>query len=680
MKKQILQDDTQENVEALKAQIQALQRELNALQQQHTVLEEKNSLFETIFDESPYIIVLKDHTANFIFANQTAAKFYGTTPEKMVGKDDVAFGATPEQGDFFRQNVLAIMASGQPEIVYEESTDSNTGETRYFKSIKKPFIGKNGLPQILVIAIDVTDLKRVQQKVVDSEKRLSYVLEATGEGVWDWNITTGELMHNQRWYDLLGLSAEDMSGNLNDFTKRLLPEELDEIMHELDLCLTQGKPYSHEHQMRCKNGETVWVLDRGNVVQRDSDGRPLRMVGSFAEISTRKKIEQELVAARIQAEQNSIAKSDFLATMSHEIRTPMNGVIGMTSVLLESDLTIEQRDCVETIQSSGEALLMVINEILDFSKIEAGKVTFNDRNFSLTELIDTCYNILSPGMARKRLTFAKQIEEKMPDNLIGDPDRLMQVLVNLLNNALKFTSSGSITLHVAILSLNQNICRLRFEVRDTGIGISEEGQHQLFNAFSQVDAESNRQFGGTGLGLSICKRIVEAMNGSIGLESRLGEGTTFWFELVYRLGNASSALPTAPASPETEVQALKGRILLVEDHPINQKLALAILQKQQLDVDLAENGLEAIKMLNLKSYDLILMDCQMPVMDGFEASARIRSGEAGEEARKTPIIALTANAMKEDIDRCTAAGMNDHIAKPFTLTTLQTALAHWLPA
>ena len=170
------------------------------------------------------------------------------------------------------------------------------------------------------------------------------------------------------------------------------------------------------------------------------------------------------------------------------------------------------------------------------------------------------------------------------------------------------------------------------------------------------------------------------MNGSIGLESRLGEGTTFWFELVYRLGNASSALPTAPASPETEVQALKGRILLVEDHPINQKLALAILQKQQLDVDLAENGLEAIKMLNLKSYDLILMDCQMPVMDGFEASARIRSGEAGEEARKTPIIALTANAMKEDIERCTEAGMNDHIAKPFTLTTLQTALAHWLPA
>lgn len=680
MKKQILQDDTQENVEALKAQIQALQRELNALQKQHTVLEEKNSLFETIFDESPYIIVLKDHTANFIFANQTAAKFYGTTPEKMVGKDDVAFGATPEQGDFFRQNVLAIMASGQPEIVYEESTDSNTGEIRYFKSIKKPFIGKNGLPQILVIAIDVTDLKRIQQKVIESEKRLSYVLEATGEGLWDWNITTGELMHNQRWYDLLGLLPEDMTGKLDDFTKLLLPEELDEIMHELDLCLTQGKPYNHEHQMRCKDGKTVWVLDRGNVVQRDSDGRPLRMVGSFAEISSRKRIEQELVAARIQAEQNSIAKSDFLATMSHEIRTPMNGVIGMTSVLLESDLTIEQRDCVETIQSSGEALLMVINEILDFSKIEAGKVTFNDRNFSLTELIDTCYNILSPGMARKRLTFAKQIEEKMPDNLIGDPDRLMQVLVNLLNNALKFTSSGSITLHVAILSLNQNICRLRFEVRDTGIGISEEGQHQLFNAFSQVDAESNRQFGGTGLGLSICKRIVEAMNGSIGLESRLGEGTTFWFELVYRLGNASSALPTAPASPETEVQALKGRILLVEDHPINQKLALAILQKQQLDVDLAENGLEAIKMLNLKSYDLILMDCQMPVMDGFEASARIRSGEAGEEARKTPIIALTANAMKEDIDRCTAAGMNDHIAKPFTLTTLQTALTHWLPA
>ena len=256
-------------------------------------LRSQRALLRTVLDESPDLIVLKDHEGNFLLCNKPVADFYGTTPDEMVGKDDGDFSATPEQAEFFRRSVLGIMARGVTEVVFEQSTDDRTGETRYFKSIKKPFVAENGQSRILVIAHDITDIRRAQQQVQESEKRLSHVLSVTGEGVWDWDLTTNRLQHNQRWYELLGYDKSDLSSTVADFDRCLFEEDREIVMEAVNRCLQGLGPYRHEHRMKRKDGTIIWALDRGDVVERDEQGRPLRMVGSFSDVSERRQAEDE---------------------------------------------------------------------------------------------------------------------------------------------------------------------------------------------------------------------------------------------------------------------------------------------------------------------------------------------------------------------------------------------------
>ncbi len=523
------------------------------------------------------------------------------------------------------------------------------------------------LLSILVVALILPMMLRLSQRAQNAEK----AIDSTNDGYWVLDADGAFVDVNPGYCRMMGYSREQvMSMCIADFEAVATMEQIQTQIRRI----TKKGHERFETRHRHSNGKWIDL----EITVTGADQRYL--VAFLRDISERKAADLALRELTRMAESANQSKSDFLANMSHEIRTPMNGVIGLTDLVLDSPLNPEQREHLTMVKSSAESLLVILNDILDFSKIEAGKMRVESIPFTAAEVITDAIKSMQARARGKGLELACHLDSALPDVLWGDPGRLRQILINLCDNAIKFTSHGSVTVRSRIVALADDAFDLHLSVADTGVGIPQEKQDRVFQAFAQADSSTTRQFGGTGLGLAICAKLVELMGGRIWLSSEPGQGSTFYFTVRLRATpSASAAMPLAeapapaPAPTPTPAPASGApralHILLVEDHPVNQKLALSLLQKWDHRVVLAENGQEAVDIFAQQHWDLVLMDVQMPVMGGIEATRIIRQSEPA--GQRTRIIAMTANAMDSDRQACLDAGMDEHLPKPFTAVKLR---------
>jgi PAS domain S-box-containing protein len=548
---------------------------------------------------------------------------------------------------------------------------------KYIKAVSKPEKLDDGSIVWHGYNWDVTEERLREAALQDTEMRFRLAIEATGLGIWSGDAITGMATWSDEAYRMLGYEPGSFEVSAEKFQSLVHPDDLAHLNEQINKGKNSNDTFVAQFRLRTASNEWLWIESRGKSTDHDDKGNAITMMGTHMDISFIKESESQLRQAQHKAELAAEAKSEFLANMSHEIRTPLSGVLGMVDLLLNSENIEEQKQYANNIRYSAQSLLEIINDILDISKIEAGEMSISHSEFNLHELLEKIITPFAQLIKSKNLTFNKSSNLDEGKNYIGDKKRIQQVLNNLLGNAYKFTEHGSVSVSISRTEQQDDNETILIKVTDTGIGIADEQLNKLFKRFSQVETKKSRRFGGTGLGLAISKNLVELMGGEIGVESEQDKGSTFWFKLNLPV---SSHRQSTSQEPRALTNQFNGKVLVVEDNVINQQVANGVLNKLGLQVELANNGQECLEMLGNAHYDLIFMDLQMPVMDGLETTQRIRNAEVSTESRNVPIVAVTANVLPEERQRCLEYGMNDHISKPLEIDAIIQVLKRYTKA
>jgi PAS domain S-box-containing protein len=623
-------------------------------------LRAQETFIRQVLDTGPNLIFVKDIEGNFLMVNQATADLFGMDKEELMFQNNYQLHTQKEENEHFRKIDRQVIEQGITIELQEPFTKPN-GETIWFHTIKKPLYLKDGSVQVLGMSQDITDQKKTLEKLKNSELKYRQLVEYTSDMIHGCDHKGYFIYVNPVACHVLGYTEEQLLGR--HYSEFVLPEYIPILEAFFRKQYQEQIPDTYiEFKGITSKGEIIWV---GQSVHMLMEGDRLKGFQTVARnITERKKVENELIHAKQEAEKSMRAKEQFLSVMSHEIRTPLNAVIGLTHLLLEENPLPEQIEQLQAIKFSADNLMVIINDILDFSKIESGKINFEQIDFETVSVFKGIQQSLNFKAEEKNLRLLFNVDKHIPAKLCGDPVRLNQILLNLVSNAIKFTEKGYVEVKARVLKQQAKGVTIEFIVSDTGIGIESDKLTAIFESFTQASSETTRKYGGTGLGLTITKRLIELQGGSIKVTSKLGMSSEFVFELTF--GIAAKQITRAQTQVVEEFShSLRGlKVLLVEDNKMNQMVVCKFLKKWGVETDIAADGMEAIDKLKNHWYQLILMDLQMPHLDGYATTRFIRNNMQ-EYLKNIPILALTASALMNVKQNTLEAGMNDFITKPF---------------
>ncbi len=581
----------------------------------------------------------------------------------LASYDEGALSGEQLRAELDRASIAFAANSAAFEPLVKHTVDAVLWTMIVLISLKGIAIAYFGMRLSNRIADSFVELDAVSKEARQNADRLNLALESSNEAIWEWDQSTGKVHASHHFFQHIGLPDPGETDLVAWLTTNAHPEDLGGLEASWAAHLSDKEVHDINCRIRDGKGAWRWVRIKGSVPGNSENGQESVVSGTLSDVT-------DFVEAQLQAEKANAAKSEFLATVTHEIRTPMNGVLGMLSAISRERLEPRQQDRIHVALQSADSLMNILNDILDFSRLDAGSVELEMLDSELTELTTSAVELLRQKAEEKKLRLEVEIADDVPEFVSVDPTRVRQVLINLVSNAIKFTDAGGVAVRVAYRGANDEYGVVQFSVQDSGIGVADADKKRLFRRFSQADASITRKFGGTGLGLAISQRLVERMGGEIGFDSVAGLGSTFWFTLPVNIVEAPEETPDIVSIDSDRVARLK--ILAAEDQVVNQQVLRALLEVDGHVITIAENGERAVAAAQEERFDIILMDIQMPVMDGFKATDAIRAHSAFNS--ETPIIALTANPSREVRETCARHGMTDCIAKPINLETLNNVI------